>query len=149
MSTTDYRLAPSVAVRIVGAVLVTVAVLVLLSTVLVAALDLHTVVLLVPVILGIGVIAVVGTLWTRRGWLVRTTADGYRVQWVRGVGTAAARWSDVEDVVTATIKDTPVVVLRLADGRSSTIPVQLLAMDREDFVRALQQHLAHGTARPL
>ncbi len=146
---TDYRLAPSVVVRLVGAVLVAVAILVLISTVLVAALNLHTVVLLVPVVLGVLIIAAVWALWTRRGWLVRTTDEGYRVQWVRGVGTAAARWADVEDAVTATIKDTPVVVLRLADGRSTTIPVELLAIDREDFVRALQQHLAHGTARPL
>lgn len=146
---TDYRLAPSVAVRLVGAVLVVVAVLVLACTLVVAFLDLHTSVLLVPVALGVVVIAVVWVLWARRGWLVRTTPEGYRVQWVRGVGTAAARWVDVEDAVTATVADSPVVVLRLQDGRSSTIPVELLAINREDFVRELQQHLAHGTSRPL
>ena len=38
----------------------------------------------------------------RRGWVVRLGDEGYRVQWVRGVGVAAARWKDVEDAVTTT-----------------------------------------------
>jgi hypothetical protein len=42
-----------------------------------------------------------------------------------------------------------VVQLRLRDGRSTTIPVQMLAIDREEFVRELQLHLSHGTSRPL
>ena len=33
--------------------------------------------------------------------------------------------------------DAPVVVLRLRDGRTSTIPVEMLAVDRETFVREL------------
>ena len=72
------------------------------------------------------------------------TAEGYRVQWVRGVGAASARWKDVEDAVTTTVVEAPVVVLRLRDGRTTTIPVEMLAVDREAFVRDVQDHLQRG-----
>ena len=36
------------------------------------------------------------------------------------------------------------VEIRLRDGRTTTIPVQVLAADREEFVRDLQQHLQRG-----
>ena len=141
---TVYRLAPAVAARLLGVVLCTVAVLILISTVLIAAVDLHTVFLLVPA--GLALVLLVATWWTwrQKGWVVRMTAEGYRVQWVRGVGAPSARWKDVEDAVTTTVADSPVVVLRLRDGRTTTIPVEMLAVDREAFVRDVQRHLQQG-----
>ena len=143
-STTDYRLAPAVAARLLGVVLVAVAVLILVCTLAIAVLDLHTVFLLVPVALTVVVLVANWWVWRRKGWVARLTAEGYRIQWVRGVGTASGRWKDVEDAVTTTIADAPVVVLRLRDGRTTTIPVQMLAVDREAFVRDVQQHLQRG-----
>ncbi len=141
---TVYRLAPAVAARLLGVLLCAVAVLVLLSTLAIAVLDLHTVFLLVPV--GLTIALLVGSWWTwrQKGWIARFTAEGYRIQWVRGVGAASARWKDVEDAVTTTVLDSPVVVLRLRDGRTTTIPVEMLAVDREDFVRDIQAHLQRG-----
>ncbi|GAB3014604.1 hypothetical protein GCM10011376_07630 [Nocardioides flavus (ex Wang et al. 2016)] len=141
---TVHRLAPAIAARLLGVVLVAVAALILVSTLAIAVLDLHTVLLLVPVLLTVAVL--VGTWWTwrQKGWVVRFTAEGYRVQWVRGVGTASGRWKDVEDAVTTTVAESPVVVLRLRDGRTTTIPVEMLAVDREAFVRDLQEHLQRG-----
>ena len=141
---TEYRLNPAVAARLLGAVLVGVALLVLLATALVAVLDLHTAVLLVPVGLGLAAFVTAAVLHQRRGWVVRVTEEGYRVQWVRGAGVTAARWKDVEDAVTSSVAGAPVVVLRLRDGRTTTIPVQVLAVDREAFVRDLQEHLQRG-----
>ena len=142
--TTVYRLAPAVAARVLGPVLVGVAALILVSTVLIAVVDLHSAWLLVPVALTL--LVLVGTWWTwrQKGWIARFTAEGYRVQWVRGVGAASARWKDVEDAVTTTVADSPVVVLRLRDGRTTTIPVEMLAADREAFVRDVQARLQHG-----
>lgn len=140
----DYRLNPAVAARLMGAVLVATAVLVFLATAVVVVLNLHSAVLLVPVVLGVAALVAGAVVLQRRGWVVRLTEEGYRVQWVRGVGTASARWKDVEDAVTTTVAGAPVVVLRLRDGRTTTIPVQVLATDREQFVRDLQQHLQHG-----
>jgi hypothetical protein len=140
----DYRLNPAVAARLMGAVLVATAVLVFLATAVVVVLDLHSAVLLVPVVLGVAALITGAVVLQRRGWVVRLTDEGYRVQWVRGVGTASARWKDVEDAVTTTVAGAPVIVLRLRDGRTTTIPVQVLATDREEFVRDLQQHLQRG-----
>lgn len=142
--TSDYRLAPAVTARLMGLTLVGIAALVFVATALVAFLDLHTVVLLAPVVLGLVVLVVAAVLVQRRGWVVRLGEEGYRVQWVRGVGVAAARWKDVEDAVTTTRAGAPCVVLRLRDGRTTTIPVEMLAADREAFVRDLQEHLQRG-----
>jgi hypothetical protein len=141
---TVHRLAPAVAARLLGVVLCAVAVLILVSTLAIAALDLHTAFLLVPVLLTVLVLAANWWVWRTKGWVVRMTAEGYRVQWVRGVGVASARWKDVEDAVTTTVADAPVVVLRLRDGRTTTIPVEVLAVDRETFVREVQEHLQRG-----
>ena len=145
---TVYRLAPAVAARLLGVILCAVAVLVLLSTLAIAVLDLHTVFLLVPVVLTLAVL--VGSWWTwrQKGWIARFTDEGYRIQWVRGVGAASGRWKDVEDAVTTTVADSPVVVLRLRDGRTTTIPVEMLAVDREAFVRVVQAHLQRGHGLP-
>ena len=141
---TVYRLAPAIAARLVGVLLCAVAVLILVSTLVIAVLDLHTVFLLVPV--GITVVLLVATwwLWHRQGWVARLGVEGYRIQWVRGVGAASGRWKDVEDAVTTTVLEAPVVVLRLRDGRTTTIPVEMLAVDREAFVRDIQAHLQRG-----
>lgn len=142
--TSDYRLAPAVAARLMGLTLVAIALLVFVATALVAFLDLHTVVLLVPVLLGLLVLVAVVVVLRTRGWVVRLTDDGYRVHWVRGAGVTAARWSDVEDAVAAETAGSPCVVLRLRDGRTTTVPVEMLAADREAFVRDLQEHLQRG-----
>jgi hypothetical protein len=139
-----HRLAPAVAARLLGVVLCVVAALILLSTVALAVLDLHTVFLLVPVGATFVVLALAWWAWRAKGWVVRLTPEGYRVQWVRGVGTASGRWQDVEDAVATTVANAPVVVLRLRDGRTTTIPVEVLATDREAFVRDIQQHLQRG-----
>jgi hypothetical protein len=141
---TVHRLAPAVAARLLGVVLCAVAVLILACTLAIAVLDLHTVFLLVPVLLTVAVLVACWWAWRTKGWVVRMTPEGYRVQWVRGVGAAAARWKDVEDAVTTTVAEAPVVVLRLRDGRTTTIPVEMLAVDREAFVRDVQDHLQRG-----
>ena len=141
---TDHRLSPAIAARVVGVVLVAVAIVILLSTILIAALDLHTVYLLVPVVLTVAVLSALAWAWRSRGWVLRLTDEGYRVRWVRGVGTPAARWKDVEDAVATTVAGSPVLVLRLRDGRTTTVPVEIIATDRDSLVRDVQEHLQRG-----
>jgi hypothetical protein len=146
----EYRVAPTVTARLMGVLLIAIAALVFVTTGLVAVLDLPTAILLIPAVVGIGALAAGAVVLSRRGWVVRFTEDGYRIQWVRGTGVAAARWKDVEDAVTTTVSGSPVVVLRLHSGQTTTIPVEMLAADREDFVRDLQRHLQRGHGlRPL
>ena len=60
------------------------------------------------------------------------------------------RWSQVEDVVTAYRRDVACLELRLRDGRTTTIPVGVLAVDKDEFVREVQSRLQRGHGlRPL
>jgi hypothetical protein len=146
----DYRLAPALGARFVGALLVLLAVVLVVATILVAVLDLPLGVLVAVV--GAGLLGVVATAYAvlRAVPVVRLDSDGYRVRLVRGVGVVRAPWADVAEAVTATPGGTPVVVLKLRDGGSTTIPVQVLAADREEFARDLRAHLQRGQGlRPL
>lgn len=141
-----YRLAPALAARLVGLLLVLLAGLVLLTTILVALLDGPPLLLLV-----VGVVALVAVpalaLRLRRTPVVELDDDGYRVRWVRGAGVHAARWRDVEDAVAASPRGVDCVVLRLRDGRTTSIPVTAVDAPREDFVRDLRDHLRRGEGR--
>jgi hypothetical protein len=145
----DYRLSPQLAARLLGASLVLWGLLVLLVTVVVVLFQAPVVLVSLIGVLCLLGIGTTGFLLTRSAYVVRLGPDGYRVRFVRGAGVKQARWLDVEDVVTTTVAGARCVVLRLRDGRSTTIPVDVLAGDREDFVRTLQQLLdgGHGLRR--
>jgi hypothetical protein len=135
-----YRLAPALAARILGAALVALAVLLLLTTLLVVLLDGSSV-----VVLGVGALALVGVLGLgqllRQRRVVELDDAGYRVRWVRGAGVKAARWGEVADAVAASPRGVECVVLRLKDGRTTSIPVAAVAAPREEFVEDVREHL--------
>jgi hypothetical protein len=138
---TTYPLAATVVARFVGLGLVGLALLMFLGTALVASLDLPADLLVVLLVLGVAGVLTLAWWLRNRAWVVRCTPEGYAVRLVRGAGVTEARWTAVEDAVTATRHDVPCVVLRLKDGRTTTIPVGVLATDKDDFVRELQAHL--------
>lgn len=140
----DYRLSPPLAARMMGASIVLLAIVVFVMTLVVAAFDASIGVLAVAVFLVLLGIAAAGWYLTQRAYVVRLGADGYRVRLVRGAGVKQARWKDVEDAVTTTLHNQPCLVLRLRDGRTTTIPVAALAGNREAFVRDVQEHLNRG-----
>lgn len=145
-----YRLAPAVAARLVGGVLILFALLLVVVTLVVALAGLPLAVLAIVVLVGVAGALVGGQLLARRLAVVRFDADGYRVRLVRGVGVSSAAWSQVAEAVTATPQGVPVVTIKLDDGRTTTIPVTVLAVDREQFVRDLQGYLQRGQGlRPL
>lgn len=147
----DYRLSRPLIARFVGAYLVAFALLVFVATAVVAATGSVWPDVLV-VLLVVGLLGLVGvSSWLRtKAYVVRLDEAGYEVRLVRGAGVKQARWSDVEDVVTASPRDIPCVVVRLRDGRTTTIPVQALEVDREQFARDLAAHLDRGQGlRPL
>ncbi|MFT4289354.1 hypothetical protein [Nocardioides sp.] len=139
-----YRLAAPVTVRFVGLYLLALAVLVFAVTVLVFALGISGDLIVLLALLGLIGLGVLGWWLARRAYVVRAAADGYTVRLVRGAGVKAARWSEVEDAVTTKPHGIPCVVLRLKDGRTTTIPVSVLAIDNDQFVRELQRHLQRG-----
>jgi hypothetical protein len=145
-----YRLAPLFVARLLGLALVGLALLLFVGTTVVAIAGLPLDVLVVAAGLGLG--AVIGFGWwlRARAWVLRCTDEGYRVRLVRGAGVAEARWTAVEDAVTAYRRDVACVELRLRDGRTTTIPVGVLDVDKEQFVAELQERLQRGHGlRPL
>jgi hypothetical protein len=148
----NYRFAGPFIVRLVGLALAGVGVLVLLLTVLAVTVVRRDVGgtgvlvgLAVALVVGLGALAVV-----RRTVVVRLDDSGYQVRLVRGAGVQRAGWTEVEDVAATTVAGDRCVVLRLRDGRTTTIPVDVLAGSSDDFVRDLQRHLNRGHGyRPL
>ena len=145
----EYRIAPALSARIIGVCLIAVAVVVVVATV--VALLLHwppRVLLLVPA-LGLALTALLAAVLRRRV-VVNLMPQGYRVSLLRGSGVRAARWADVQDAVAATRLGEKCVVIRLRDGRSTTIPMSALQADPDAFARDLQVHLRQGSGlRPL
>lgn len=145
----DYRLSPAFGARLVGLLVVGLAVLVFVATGVVAVLNLHTVVLFPVALVGVAGIFALGAQ-LRRTPVVHLDDAGYRVRLIRGAGVREARWTEVEDAVTATARNLPCVVLRLSDGRTTTVPMEALDTDRDAFVRDLRGHLKRGQGlRPL
>ena len=139
--TSDYRLSPLLAARLLGVSLVLWGLLVFLATAVVVLFSAPVAILSVAVVVCVVGVFTTGWFLTRRTYVVRLTDDGYRVRFVRGAGVRQARWTDVEDAVTAIVADARCVVLRLRDGRSTTIPVDVLAGSADDFVRVVRAHL--------
>jgi hypothetical protein len=144
-----YRLAPALAARLVGLAMMGGAALVLVTTILVAALEWSGWVL--GVVAGSTLAATAAlAVATRRTLLLRVDEAGYRVRWVRGAGTKAAAWREVEDAVAASPGGIDCVVLRLRDGRTTSIPVDAVDGQRDRFVSEIREHLSRGEGlRPL
>ena len=141
---TYYRLAPAVVARILGLALVLLALLAFVATIIVALAGGSIDVAIGLVVAGV-LALVVTTWWLRtRAWVVRCSPEGYAVRLVRGAGVRQAAWTEVRDAVTTTTRGIACLVIRLGDGTSTSIPVGLLAVDREQFVREMQRHLGEG-----
>lgn len=144
-----YGLAPQLRARIMGAFLAGIGVTLLVATVVVVGFDLPGDVLSAVVVLTVVGITGLGFLLVRRWYVVQVDDIGYRVRFVRGVGENNARWADVEDLATTEVHGSKCLVIRLRDGRSSTIPVDLIEGDREEFVDEIKRRLngRHGNSK--
>ena len=141
---TEYRLAPAIVLRSAGAALVLLAVVVVVLSVVTAAVGWgFWVVGLVGLV---GLAALVGGAWWagRHAYVVRLDALGYQVRLLRGPGVRRARWADVAEASTADVGGVRCVVLALRDGRTTTVPVAVLAGDHDEFVTRLRSLLRHG-----
>ena len=127
--TTTYRLAPPLALRMVGRSLVSLAVLVAVATVAGAILGGGWVVAGMVTLAGLLAVAVWAWYLFRVAPAVRLAADGYAVRLLHGVGATSASWLQVEEVVAASPSGQPCLVLRLRDGRSTRLPMAALAAD--------------------
>lgn len=145
-----YRLAPALTARLLGLLLVLLGLAVLLVTLAVALVGGPAwVVVAVTGVALVGLVALALALY-HRVRVVELDEQGYRVRLVRGAGVRAARWRDVEDAVADSPHGIDCVVLRLRDGRTTSIPVAAVDAPREVFVEDLRDHLRRGEGlRPL
>ena len=146
----EYRFAPAVSARIVGALLVVLAVLLAVATLVVAVAGLPVLVLLVAAVLGVAAVFAAGHLLTRRVPVVRLDAAGYRVRLVRGAGVTAAAWTEVQEAVTATPRGLPSWCSSWSTGGRPRSRSPCSTWTASEFVRDLQAHLQRGQGlRPL
>lgn len=130
--------------RVLGAGLLAVGVVVVVAMVLAAFLPGTRVAIGGLLVLVFLAVLVLGLLLGVRRWVVRLDAVGYRVRWLRSAQARSARWTDVLDLQTARVSGTRCAVLRLRDGRTTTIPVDVLEGDPEALVQTLSSHLDEG-----
>ena len=139
-----YRLSRVLAARILGVLVAVVGGLVILLTLAVALLHLSSTVLVVGIVVAVLLLLLGGLTLTRGAAVVRLDDEGYRVRLIRGAGVTQARWLDVEDVVATVVAGERCIVIRLRDGRTTTVPVRMLAGTTDDFLQDLQGHLNRG-----
>ena len=76
-----------------------------------------------------------------RARVVHLDELGYRVRFVRGAGVAAARWADVQTVERHAVAGSDCMVLRLRDGRTTTIPLEVVAGEDRAFAQDVHRRL--------
>ena len=147
--TSEYRFSTPLVIRAMGALVALLGLLLLLLGVLVGVLELPSAVLSTAVVIAVVVLVAGGFLLTRITALVHFDEAGYQVRWLRGAGVKQARWKEVEDAVTMTVAGHDCVVLRLRDGRTTTIPVKVLDASPAAFIQDLSGRLdaGHGYRR--
>lgn len=142
-------LAPSLRLRLLGTGVVGVAALVLVSALLTWAFSWPGAVMTVVVVIAtIAMLALLAALGPRH-WVLRMDPDGFRVRLLRSAQARTARWSDVLDVSTGTVDGVRCTVLRLRDGRRTTLPVDVLAGDPDELIGSVTAFLdrTHGYRR--
>ncbi|GAA1934273.1 hypothetical protein [Nocardioides marmoribigeumensis] len=142
--TTAYAFDRALLVRAMGILLLVNGVVVFGVAALTVVASVSGLVLSVVVVLAALVLVTAGTWLGRMRTMVRFDDDGYQVRVLRGAGVKQARWRDVEDVVTTTSAGQDCVVLRLRDGRTTTIPLGVLEGSRQVFVDDLRSRLDRG-----
>jgi hypothetical protein len=140
----DFALAPALRARMLGTGLVAIGVAVLLGVLVTWLAGLSTAFVSGLVALALVGVLVLGVLVGVRHWVVRLDEHGYRVRGLRSAQARTARWTDVLDLQASTVSGHRCVVLRLRDGRTTTLPVDVIEGGSTTLTQALSDHLDRG-----
>jgi hypothetical protein len=145
---TGYRLASALGLRLVGRSLVSLAVLVVAASLFGLLFGISWLFAGGVTVVGLVVVAAWAWYLLQRAEAVRLTEQGYDVRLLGGVGTTAAAWSLVSEVVAASPGGTPCLVIRLVDGRGTRLPMTALAGDPDAFALDVRRRVrdAHSTS---
>lgn len=140
----DFALAPALRGRLLGTGLVAIGAVVVLGILVTWLADLSTVFVSGLVTLALLGVLALGLLVGVRHWVLRLDDLGYRVRGLRSTQATSARWSDVLDLQASTVNGHRCVVLRLRDGRTTTLPVDVFEGGARVLTDALSAHLDRG-----
>jgi hypothetical protein len=140
----DFAMAPALRARLLGTGLVAIGTVVVLGVLIAWLADLPTVVVSGLVALAVVGVLVLGLLVGVRHWVLRLDEHGYRVRALRSAEAKSARWTDVLDLGATTVAGHRCVVLRLRDGRTTTLPVEVIEGGSTALAQTLAEHLDRG-----
>ncbi len=140
----DFALAPALRFRLLGTGLSAIGTVVLLGAVLTWLTDLPSVAVSGVVVLALVGVVVLGLLLGVRHWVLRLDEHGYQVRALRSGQAKSARWADVLDLQATTVAGHRCVVLRLRDGRTTTLPVDVIEGGSSRLTETLTAHLDRG-----
>jgi len=140
----DFALAPALRARLLGTGLVAIGTVVVLGVLLAWLADLPTALVSGVVALALVGVVVLGLLLGIRHWVLRLDEHGYRVRVLRTAEARSARWTDVLDLNATTLAGQRCVVLRLRDGRTTALPVDVIDGGSTRLVKAISDHLDRG-----
>jgi hypothetical protein len=140
----EFALAPALRARMLGAGLTAIGVVVVVAVLLTWLTGLPAAVVTGLVVLAVVGVAALGLLLGVRRWVLRLDEHGYRVRGIRSAEARSARWTDVLDLQARTMNGNRCVVLRLRDGRTTVIPVDVLEGGATTLTDALSARLDRG-----
>jgi hypothetical protein len=141
---TSFSLAPALRARLLGTGLVAIGTVVLIGMLLTWLVDLPTAFVSGLVVLALVGVVTLALLVGRRHWVLRLDENGYRVRGLRSAEVRSARWTDVLDLQATTVAGQRCVVLRLRDGRTTTLPVDAIEGGATTLAQTLADHLDRG-----
>jgi hypothetical protein len=141
---TSFSLAPALRARLLGSGLVAIGTVVLVGMLVTWLAHLPTAFVSGLVVLALVGVITLGLLVGRRHWVLRLDEHGYRVRALRTAEVKSARWTDVLDLQATTVAGQRCVVLRLRDGRTTTLPVDAIEGGSTLLVQTLTEHLDRG-----
>jgi hypothetical protein len=140
----DVALAAALRARLLGTGLVAIGTVVVLGVLVTGLASLPTAFVAGLVVLAVLGVLALGLLVGVRHWVLRIDEHGYRVRALRSAQARSARWTDVLDLQATTVAGHRCVVLRLRDGRTTTLPVDVLEGDATALTETLSSHLDRG-----
>lgn len=140
----DFALAPALRARLLGTGLVAIGTVVVLGVLVTWLADLSRLFVSGLVALAVVGLVALGLLVGVRHWVLRLDDLGYRVRGLRSAQARSARWTDVLDLQATTRSGHRCVVLRLRDGRTTTLPVDVIEGGATVLTQSLSAHLDRG-----
>ncbi len=127
----EYGVSPALTARLLGVALGVVGLVVLVATAIVIATSAAALIVALTAMAGVLLMSIAAWWLTRRAVVIRLDDQGYRIRYVRGAGEVSSRWADVVDAALTPVAQTSCLVIRLRNGRTTTLPLEVIRHPRK------------------